>query len=127
MVRIQPDVQCAQVVVRLCEHAGTDDAVVFVLARDNGRRPLARRLRQQPPHRVVPELADERALRPCDHPVRPVTLDVGDDLAVQVDLVQVARAVVQVVQDAAIRQRRLHANTQLKRIICPLQPQPHRD
>jgi hypothetical protein len=41
--------------------------------------------------------------------------------------VQVTRAVVQVVQDAAIRQHRLHANTKFKRSICPLQPQPHRD
>jgi hypothetical protein len=39
--------------------------------------------------------------------MRPVALDIGNDLAVQVDLVQVTRAVVQVVQDAAIRQCRL--------------------
>ena len=40
-------------------------------------------------------------------PVHPGGNIVSDDLAVQVDLVQVTRAVVHVVQDAAIRQRRL--------------------
>ena len=101
------------------------DLVVFVTPRDDGRRALAWRLRQQPPHRVVPELADERPLRAGDHPVRTVTLDVGDNLAVQVHLVQMPRAVVQVVQDTAIRQRRLHTSAQLKQIIRPVLPQPH--
>ncbi len=60
-----------------------------------------------------------------DHAVRPVPFDVGDDFAIEVDLVQVARAVVQVVQDAAILLRRLNTSRQLKRIICPVQPQLH--
>ncbi|WP_371764997.1 hypothetical protein [Massilia sp.] len=46
-------------------------------------------------------------MRAGDHTMRPVALDIGDDLAVQANLVQVTRAIVQVVQDAAIRQRRL--------------------
>lgn len=42
--------------------------------------------------------ADERHLRPVDHPVRMASLDVGDDLAVQVHLVQMPQGAVQTVQ-----------------------------
>ena len=80
------------------------DLVVFIPARDDGRRTLSGRLRQQPSHRVIPELADERTLRAGDHPVRLVPLDALNTLAVQTGHVQY-----EIVQDAAVRQRRLHA------------------
>nr|WP_175016772.1 hypothetical protein [Massilia sp. YMA4] len=86
--------------------------------RDDGRSAFAggRRnggLRQQPAHRIVLELADQRPLRAADHPVRPIPFDIGNQFSVQVDLVQVARTVVQVVQHAPIGQGGLHAVAQL--------------
>jgi hypothetical protein len=55
------------------------DLVVLVLPCDDGRGPLARRLRQQAPDGVVPELADERPVRARDYLLFAILLDVGDN------------------------------------------------
>jgi hypothetical protein len=51
--------------------------------------------------------------------MRQIALNIGNDLAVQVDLMQVTRAVKERIQHAAIRQRGLHAIAQL--VICVTQ------
>ncbi|MNI06896.1 hypothetical protein D3C81_563890 [compost metagenome] len=54
---------------------------------------------------VVAEAAGKRALGTQDFTVQAVTLDVADELAVEVELVQMAAAVVQVIKVLAGGQR----------------------
>lgn len=56
------------------------------------------------PHGVITEATGELALRAIDLAMQVIALDVADDLPIQVDLVQVSTAVVQVIDLAPIRQ-----------------------
>ena len=58
----------------------------------------------QTTHGVVVVQAADAALRPLDFAVQFVAFDVGDDFAVEADLVQVSAAVVQVIDMAAVGQ-----------------------
>ena len=61
---------------------------------------------------VILVLRLQQALAAAGLPVQLVALDVGEHVPVEVDLVQVARAVVQEVEPPAIGQRGVHAGAQ---------------
>ena len=93
--------------------------VVAVVALDQGAddqlglaRAGAGGLADEPPGGVVAVLALQQALPALGLPVELVSLDVGEHAPIEVDLMQVARAVVQVVQVPPIGQAGLGAGAQ---------------
>ncbi len=84
-----------RVVGVLHQQVGLDAGVVE--AREFFRRQARGELPALAAHRVVAEATGERALGAQGFAVQVVALDVADELAVEVELVQVATAVVQVI------------------------------
>jgi len=85
-----------RVVGVLHQQVGLDTGVVQ--AREFFRRQARGELPALAAHGVVAEAAGERALGAQDFAVQVVALDVADQLAVEVELVQVAAAVIQVIE-----------------------------
>ncbi|MNI60869.1 hypothetical protein D3C73_1161090 [compost metagenome] len=87
----------------LDQQVGLDAGVVD--SREFFRRQARGELPALAAHGVVAEAAGERALGAQDFAVQVVALDVADQLAVEVELVQVAAAVIQVIEVLAGGQR----------------------
>ena len=85
-----------RVVGMLHQQVGLDAGVVQ--AREFFRRQARGELPALAAHGVVAEAAGERALGAQDFAVQVVALDVADQMSIEVELVQVAAAVVQVIE-----------------------------